>query len=94
MSVYQLVHHCDEGGLQDVVLHIFHGALAFVVDMRIAAPSSILIPCAGMYPSLKGAAAFTTDDLAGEAVPILVFAAALVDAFLSGKGHICLFLRD
>ena len=59
--------------------------MALVVDMRIAAPSGILVPGAGVYPALKGAAAFTTDDLAGEAVPILVFAAALVDAFLSAS---------
>jgi hypothetical protein len=57
--------------------------LAFVVDMRIAAPSSILIPCAGMYPSLKGVTALAADDPAGEAVAILVFIAACDNAFFS-----------
>lgn len=51
--------------------------------MRVAAPCGILVPGAGVCPSLKGITALAADDPAGEAVPILVFAAALVDAFLS-----------
>ena len=53
--------------------------------MRIAARCGILVPGAGVYPSLKGITALAADDPAGEAVAILVFIAAGDNAFFSAS---------
>ena len=66
----------DESGLKRGILHIFHGALAFVVDVCIAAPGGIFIPGAGVHPTFEGVAALAADDHAGKAVSVLVFCAA------------------
>ena len=49
--------------------------------MGIAAPRSVFVSGAAVYPALKGIAALAADDLPGEGIAILVFVASFDDAF-------------
>ena len=49
--------------------------------MRAASPDDVFVFAAVMRPALEDVAAFTADDLTGEAVPVQVFATPFDDAF-------------
>ena len=77
----QLVDHRDKGSLQCIVSDELHGTFAFVVEVCVASPDDVFVFAAVMRSALEDVAALTADDLAGEAVPVQVFATPFDDAF-------------
>lgn len=81
MGENQLVDHRHKSYFYCVVPYILHGTAVLVLNMGIAAPRSVFVGCAGVYPALEGITAFAADDLAGKTISALVFITAFDDAF-------------
>ena len=100
MSKDQLIHHGNKRQFQGIIRDVLLRTAFLIFQMISTSPGHILTTGFIMHPSLIFAAAFSTADPAGKAVPVLVFPGVIAISFFTPPlfqnriGQFKLFLAD
>ena len=83
MSKDQFVHHGNKSQFQSIIRDVFLRTAILICQMISTSPGHVLAAGLIVHPSLIFAAAFTTADPAGKAVPVLVFPGVMAISFFT-----------